>query len=240
MDSLRNKKVIILGGSSGIGLAVAKAVSADGAEVTIVSSNQERIDSALEQLPKSAKGRAVNLADEDQIATLFNTIDKFDHLLFTAGENLQINSIANTSLSDAKNFFEVRFWGAFAAVKYAAPNINPGGSIVLTGGCAAHRPGSGWSLVASVFSAMEGFVRAMAIELAPIRVSLVVPGLVKTELWAGMDTTEREEMFVHFSKLLPVKYVAPAEDVSETYLHLIKQKYITGQTVIVDGGFVLV
>jgi NAD(P)-dependent dehydrogenase (short-subunit alcohol dehydrogenase family) len=240
MNTLKNKKVVILGGSSGIGLATAKAAANQGAEVIIVSANQQRIDTALTELPENAKGFAVNLTDEQQVQNFFTQLGKFDHLVFTAGESLQLNKVADTPLADAKQFFDVRYWGAFTAVKYAASNINAGGSIVLTSGSAAQRPGSGWGLGASICAAMEGFTRAMAIELAPIRINIVAPGLVKTNLWNDMSESDRDGMFAHYADALPVKYIAGADDIAQSYIYLMCQPYSTGQRVVVDGGGVLV
>lgn len=240
MEKLKGKKVVILGGSSGIGLATARAAANAGCEVIIVSGNQQRIEKALAELPAGSKGVAVDLTIEEKISELFATVGQFDHMVFTAGESLQINAIADLEITDAKQFFNLRYWGAFAAVKYGAPHIKPGGSITLTGGCASLRPGKGWSLMASICAAMEGFTRAMAIELAPVRVNIVTPGLVKTGLWDDMESQERENMYTHFSGELPVKYVAGPDDIAETYLYLMQQNYSTGQVVVADGGYVLV
>jgi len=229
-----------LGGSSGIGLATAKAAAAQGAELVIVSSNQQRIDNALKELPAGSKGFAVNLADESTIKAFFEQLGKFDHLVYTAGESLQLINIADVAIADAKQFFNLRYWGAFTAVKYAAPNINAGGSIVLTGGVASLRPGAGWSLGASICAAMEGLTRTMAVELAPMRVNLVSPGIVRTNLWSDMADADREGMYTHYSSQLPVKYVAGPEDIAQTYIYLMTQPYGTGQTVVVDGGYVLI
>jgi NAD(P)-dependent dehydrogenase (short-subunit alcohol dehydrogenase family) len=238
--SLNGKKVVLLGGSAGIGLATAKAVADEGATLIIVSSNQQRIDNALKELPEGSKGYAIDLTNEQQVQNFFIQLGKFDHLVYTAGENLQLNTLTDTAVADAKQFFNVRYWGAFTAVKYASPHINAGGSITLTGGVASLRPGSGWSLGASICAAMEGFTRAMAIELAPVRVNLVSPGVVRTDLWANMTDTDREDMYTHLGNTLPVKFVADAADIAQSYLYLIRQQYSTGQIVVADGGYVLV
>jgi len=240
MENLNGKKVVVLGGSSGIGLATAKATADQGAEVIIVSSNQQRIDKALADLPANSKGLAVDLTDEEQISKLFTGIGQFDHLVYTAGETLQLGNIADTSIVAAKQFFNLRYWGAFTAVKYAAPYVNTGGSIVLTGGVASERPGKGWSLGTSIRAAMEGFTRAMAVELAPIRVNLVSPGIVRTDLWAGMADADRDGMYSHYSEQLPVKYVAGPDDIAQAYVYLMQQKYSTGQIIVTDGGYVLI
>ena len=240
MENLKGKKVVILGGTSGIGLATAKAAAAQGAELVIASSNQQRIDNALKELPAGSKGFAVDLTNEDAVQQFFNQLGAFDHLIYTAGESLQLINIADVAVADAKQFFNLRYWGAFTAVKYAAPYINKNGSIVLTGGIASLRPGAGWSLGASICAAMEGFTRAMAIELAPVRVNLVSPGVVKTNLWSNMTDEERDGMYNGIGNTLPVKRVGEAEDIAQTYLYLMQQHYGTGQMVVVDGGSVLV
>jgi NAD(P)-dependent dehydrogenase (short-subunit alcohol dehydrogenase family) len=238
--NLSGKKVVILGGSAGIGLATAKAAANDGAEIIIVSSNQQRLDAALQQLPAGSKAIAADLANEQQVKALFNTIGNFDHLVYTAGETLKLANIADVVLADAQRFFNLRYWGAFTAVKYAAPFISAGGSITLTGGIASSRPAAGWSLGTSICAAMEGFTRAMAIELAPVRVNLVAPGVVKTDLWSNMPEADRENFYTSVGNSLPVKRVGEADDIALSYLYFMRQQYGTGQSLIVDGGSVLV
>jgi NAD(P)-dependent dehydrogenase (short-subunit alcohol dehydrogenase family) len=240
MENLKGQKVVVLGGSAGIGFATAKAAANQGAEVVIVSSNQKKIDAALAELPAGGEGFAVDLTDEAQVSKLFTGIGKFDHLVYTAGEPLMLSNIEDTAVDSARQFFNLRYWGAFTAVKYAAPQINAGGSITLSGGSASSRPGKGWTVAASICSAMEGFTKAAALELSPLRVNMVAPGLVKTNLWDNMTEADRDGMYNHYSDLLPVKFVAGPDDIAQTYLYLMQQKYSTGQVVIVDGGLVLV
>jgi NAD(P)-dependent dehydrogenase (short-subunit alcohol dehydrogenase family) len=237
---LKGKKVIILGGSSGLGFATAKAAAAEGTKVIIVSANQQRIDAALKEIGNDSEGHAVDLSKEENIKAFFETTGKFDHLVYTAGENLNLNSMAETEVQKARDFFNIRFWGAFAAVKYGAPNINAGGSISLTSGTAGARPGPGWAVASSICAAMEGFVRALAVELAPIRVNSVVPGIVKTNLWGGMPEADREGLFKSYGEKLLVKRVGEAEDIALTFIYLMKQQYGTGQNIVIDGGGVLI
>jgi NAD(P)-dependent dehydrogenase (short-subunit alcohol dehydrogenase family) len=239
-STLAEKRVIILGGSSGLGLATAHAAADEGAKVVIVSGNQQRIDSALKELPEGTEGYAVDLAHEQNIKAFFDTIGNFDHLVYTAGENLVLNNISETNIEDAHNFFTLRFWGAFAAVKYGAPHINKGGSINLTGGIASPRPGAGWALAASICAAVEGFTRAMAVELAPIRVNQVSPGVIKTNLWNSMSETDRENLYTNVGNSLPLKRVGEAEDIAQAFIYMMKQQFGTGQVITVDGGAVLV
>jgi len=240
MESLKGKRVVIIGGSSGIGLATAKSVSSKGGLVIIASSNQQRIDRALKELPMESIGYAIDVTNEMQVKNLFERIGSFDHLVFTAGENLILGNVAETTLEIARNYFNIRYWGAFTAVKYAIPFINATGSIALTSGIASNRPNKGWALGASICAAMEGFTRAMAMELAPIRVNIVSPGVVRTELWGGMPESDREKMYTNIGNTLPVKRVGDAEDIARTFVYLLEQQYGTGQTLIIDGGTSLV
>lgn len=238
--SLEGKRVILLGGTSGLGLATALAAAAEGANVVVVSGNQERVDSALKELPEGSEGYAVNLSQEQDIKAFFDQIGKFDHLVYTAGENISLINISDLDVEVARNYFTIRFWGAFAAVKYGAPHINEGGSINLTGGTASPRPAAGWVLGASICSAMEGFMRTMAVELAPVRVNIVAPGVIKTNLWSGLTESDRDGLYTYIENTLPLKRVGEAEDVAEAFLYTMKQKFGTGQIIGVDGGTVLV
>lgn len=240
IQSLAGKRVILLGASSGIGLATARMAAAEGAGIVIVSGNQQRVDQALKELPVGSEGYAVDLGKEENIRDFFASAGRFDHLVYSAGENLTLSSIAQTDISQAKEFFTIRFWGAFAAVKYAAPLINEGGSIGLTSGTANIRPGAGWSVASAICGSMEGLVRAMAVELSPIRVNCVVPGVIKSPLWDSMDPQVRDELFQQVSKSSLVKRVGHPDDVAQGFLYLMKQRNGTGQSLLIDGGAALV
>jgi NAD(P)-dependent dehydrogenase (short-subunit alcohol dehydrogenase family) len=240
ISSLKDRKIILLGGSSGLGLATAKAAAAEGANVVIVSGNLQRINAALQELPGGSAGHAIDLGKEENIKAFFEKEGDFDHLVYTAGENLHLSGIGETGIDKARSFFTLRFWGAFAAAKYGAPHINRGGSINLTSGIASMRPGKGWALASSICGAMEGFVRAAAVELAPIRVNSVVPGVVRTNLWGNMTEGDRENLYRTVGDSLLVKRVGEAEDIARTFLYLMKQDFGTGQNIVIDGGMVLV
>ena len=238
--SFEGKKIVVLGGSSGIGLAIAKAAGREGAKLVVASSNQARVNEALKRLPPGAEGQAVDLGNEAAIAALFAQIGPFDHLAYTAADKLQLNRLADTDLATARKFYELRSWGALAAVKYARPNIRPGGSIVLTSGLAGLRPHAGWALGASVCGAVEGLTRALAVELAPIRVNAVAPGVVVSPLWDDMTEVDRTTLYRQTAERLLVRHVGETEEVAEAYLYLMRQTYSTGTVLRVDGGGALV
>ena len=151
-----------------------------------------------------------------------------------------MQNLADTDLKQARRAFELRYWAALAAVKYASKSISKGGSIVLTTGVAGQRPHKGWVVAASVCGTIEALTRALALELALIRVNAVSPGVVRTNLWQNMTAAERERLYESVGKNLPVGRVGEAHDVAQAYLFLMQEEFSTGQTLVVDGGTVLV
>ena len=239
-NGLHNKRVVILGGSSGIGLAVAEQAASQGAKLVIASSNAERVQKAIESLGGNAQGHTLDLSDEQAVETLFAKLGAFDHLVFTAGDSLHLHNLATTDLKQARRAFELRYWAALAAVKYGSKNIRKGGSVVLTTGVAGQRPQKGWVVAASVCGTIDALTRALAVELAPIRVNAVSPGVVRTNLWQSMSAAEREQMYESVGKSLPVGRVGEPHDIAQAYVFLMQEGFSTGQTVVVDGGTVLV
>jgi NAD(P)-dependent dehydrogenase (short-subunit alcohol dehydrogenase family) len=239
-NGFENERVVIVGGSSGIGLAVAEQVALQGAEVVIVSGNAARVQGAVKSIGGKAQGQAVDVSDERAVENFFANLGAFDHLIFTAGDSLQLHQLADTDLKQARRAFELRYWSALATVKYGSPQIRKGGSIVLTTGVAGRRPHSGWVIAASVCGTIEALTRALAIELAPIRVNAVSPGVVRTNLWQNMTSSEREGLYESVGKRLPVGRVGEAHDIAQAFLFLMNEGFSTGQTVVVDGGTVLV
>ncbi len=237
---LSEKRVVLLGGSSGIGFAVAQQAVARGARAIIASSNAERVKQAVAMLDGKAEGHTLDLSNERDIQNFFQKIGHFDHLVFTAGDALQLNVLAATELAQARRVFELRYWAALAAVKYGSPHIRKDGSIALTTGIASRRPQKGWTVAASVCGTIEALTRALAVELAPIRVNAVSPGVVRTNLWQNMNAEEREHLFESVGKSLPVGRVGEPDDIAQAYVFLMLEGFSTGQILVVDGGTVLV
>ncbi len=237
--NLKSKRVVVLGGTAGIGLGVARAAIAEGAKAVVASSSQARLTAALGAIGGQAEGRLVDLADEGATQSFFEQVGPFDHLVYCAGEPLQLLG-ADADLAVVRKFFEVRYWGAFAAAKHGHKLILPGGSIVLTSGTASARPlGPGWAAASSICSAMEGLTKALAVELQPLRVNCVAPGVVKTDLWSSMTDVERDAFYSAEADRLPVRHVGEVDEIAQAYVYLMKQTYVSGQTLYVDGGGLL-
>ncbi|MFJ8313182.1 MULTISPECIES: SDR family oxidoreductase [unclassified Streptomyces] len=236
--SLAGKRVVLLGGSSGIGFSVAELAAAEGARVVIASSSQDKVDRALKRLPDDAQGFRLNVTDEDEVRQFFAELGEFDHLVYTAGDPLQIKSFDETDVAQAQEFFKVRYWGAFTAARHGAAHIRKGGSIVLSSGSAGARPAKGWMVAASITSASEALGRALAVELGPIRVNVVRPGPTRTELWDG-SVAEPEELYQALGDKLLVGRVGQVSEVAQTYVYLMNNGFSTGSVVTVDGGHFL-
>jgi NAD(P)-dependent dehydrogenase (short-subunit alcohol dehydrogenase family) len=230
--------IVVLGGTSGIGFAVAQAAAKEGFGVTVVSSRQSSVDSAVAALP-GATGKVVDLAEPGAVAGFFAAHGDFDHLVYTAGEALSLMPLDTLDLDAARRFFQLRYFGMLAAVKAAAPHLRPGGSVTLTSGSAATRGGRGWSVGASICGAIEALTRSLAVELAPLRVNAVAPGVVRSPLWRGMGDADRERMYAEVGATLPVGRVGEVEDVARAYLYCVTQPWATGTVLAVDGGTVL-
>lgn len=240
MNELQGKRIVVLGGTSGFGLATAHAVASEGAEVIIVSSNIERVNKVVATLPANSTGYAADLASELQVQKLFDKIGALDHLVFTAGEKLPAAELNDIDIDNAKALFNLRFWGALMAAKHAGKHINKGGSITLTNGIVGMRPWKGWSIAASTCGAVESLTRSLALELAPIRVNAVCAGMVNTNLWSDIPEADRQSMFEQTGAQLPAGRIGEPEDIAQSYLYLMKEPFSTGQILVVDGGAMIV
>jgi NAD(P)-dependent dehydrogenase (short-subunit alcohol dehydrogenase family) len=237
--TLTGHKVVVIGGSSGMGLATARAAARAGAEVTIASSDKGRLDAALAELPEGCAGIVADTRSEEAIAALFDTVGSLDHLVYTAGDAVSPHPVAEVSLAEARHLLDVRFWGAVAAVKHAIPHLSPAGSITLTSGTVGVRPVPGFALGAAGVGATEGLARGLAVELAPVRVNVVRSGAVRTPMWEGMPQQQREGMFAAMAKRTLTGAIGEAEQIAATHLYLMENGFVTGTVITVDGGSVL-
>ncbi len=163
---------------------------------------------------------------------LCKRVGVLDHLFYTAGDELLLSPVAGIDLAAARRAFEVRVFGALGAVKHAAAAIRPGGSIVLTHGIAGARAQAGWAIGAAVCGAMEAMTRALAVELAPVRVNAVSPGLVRTPQWNPIPEPDREALFREGGAKLLTKRFGEAGEIAEAYCYLMENTFTTGQTLV--------
>ena len=235
---LAGKRVVVIGGGSGIGFAVAGLAHEAGAEVVIASSRAATVEAAVEHLPGSA-GRVVDLRVEAGVAAFFKDLGAFDHLVVTAGDwgGAMFAPTSDIDLDQARDGFVVRFWGALAAAKHGCRTIAPNGSITLTSGMLAHRPMKGAPIATAVGGAVEHLARGLAIDLAPVRVNAVCPGVILTDQVKQMMPEARLRSFV---APLPVPRAGSPAEAAKAYVYLMLNGYATGQILPVDGGGLMV
>jgi NAD(P)-dependent dehydrogenase (short-subunit alcohol dehydrogenase family) len=234
---LANSTVVILGGSSGIGLATAKAARAEGARVIITGRSRERLEKAAAELGSDVRTVAVDVTDEPGTRELFSSLDRVDHVFITAGAVL-FDPRLEAEHTAARPALDTRFWGAFHAAKLAAPKMGAGGSITFMSGTTAIRPLRGAAVATASCAAVEAFARSLAVDLAPIRVNTIQPGLVDTPF---LDTLgdRRAALMAEYSARLPVKRAGRPEEIADAVLFLMKNGFVTGITLTVDGGGIL-
>jgi NAD(P)-dependent dehydrogenase (short-subunit alcohol dehydrogenase family) len=237
--SLKNTRVLVIGGTSGIGLGVASAAAERGAIPIVVSRQQSSVDRALAQLPEQARGATVDLTDPDSLNRLAADVGDIEHLVFTAGESLALVSLDDLTPDIINRYYQTRLVGALSAIRVFRPRITSGGSITLTSGTAAEQPGFG-AMPVSICGAMNALTKALAVELAPIRVNAVAPGVVRTPLWRSFSETDRQALYEQAAQRLPLGRVGEATDTARAYLYCMEQEWGTGIVLTVDGGTVLV
>jgi NAD(P)-dependent dehydrogenase (short-subunit alcohol dehydrogenase family) len=237
--SLKNARVLVIGGTSGIGLGVASAVAERGAVPIVVSRRRASVDRALSQLPENARGATVDLTELSALQQAAVDIGDIEHLVFTAGEPLELAPLADLTPEVITRFFQTRFVGALTAVRVFGSRITPGGSITLTSGTAAEQPGFG-ALPVSICGAMNALTKALAFELAPIRVNAVAPGVVRTPLWDAMSEPDRQAMYDQTAQQLPLGRIGEVADTARAYVYCMEQQFGTGVVLTVDGGTTLV
>ena len=237
--ALTGQRIVVIGGSSGMGLATGQAAAEAGAVVTIASSSKERIDAALAELPDSCDGAALDVRDEAAVADLFARVGALDHVVFTAGDQADRRTLKELPIEQARHTFDVRFWGAVAVAKHAAPRIRPGGSITLTSGTIGVRPVPGAALASAGAAATEGLTRGLAVDLAPIRVNAVRSGAVQTPLWNGIPEPQRAAVFDNFARRALTGAIGQPEQIAAAHVYLMENQFVTGTVLTVDGGLIL-
>lgn len=228
--------VVLIGATSGIGLATARAAAVAGAKVTIGSRNPASVRRALAELADGVIGLTVDAASGQELSGFFDAAGEFDHFAYTAADPLAGAPLSDYTVDDAFRFLGLRLVHALDAVRLAVPHLRTGGSVTLTSGTAAFKGGTGWTLGAAASGAMVSVVRSLAVELAPIRVNAVAPGVVRSPLWSQMSDSDREQMYASTGQSVPLGRVAEVEDVAKAYLSLMDQDYVTGTVSVVDGG----
>jgi NAD(P)-dependent dehydrogenase (short-subunit alcohol dehydrogenase family) len=239
---IENKKVIVVGGGSGIGMAVAKAAFSKGASVMIASRNRQRLELAAAHIGEGVQIGSVDVTNEDSVRAFFEQVDQMDHLVSTPS-SLEARAagvmapVDRLPLETAHQFMETKYWGQVRLAKYGAPKLSVRGSITLTAGIASKRYVPNHAGISPSNAAIGAFAWLFAHEIGPKRVNAVAPGLVRTEAYNHMAESKRKRFFKDYAeKFLPVKYVASPDEIARTYIYVMECDYHTGDVICCDGG----
>lgn len=242
-DNLQGKTVLIVGASSGIGRAVAHASNQRGAHIILSSRSREKLEGVRAELaiPDRATVLPFDYLNREEVHAALAPLETIHHLVIpaVADENAKRSRFVEISDEMMRASFD-KFWGQVYVTQAAAPKMPAGGSITLFSSVAAFRPPqpqSGLSVMNAVQGAIAALGRSLARELAPVRVNVLVPGVVLTNVW---KPEERESLTQWMESSLPSQHVGQAEDIAHAVLYLMTNLYATGTLHFLDGGLQLI
>lgn len=228
---LSGKKVVVVGGSSGIGLSTAELAKKEGADVVIASRSAEKLNAAAGKI--GVRAIVADVTSDDSVANLFRQCGAVDHLVVTAAQ-LKTGPFKTVTMDDVRGTMEGKFWGAWRCARSA--EIKPGGSLTLVSGFLSVRPRPNSAIVGAANGALESLTRSLAVDLAPVRVNCVSPGIIDTPIRAAMPEAARRELLEKTAAALPVRRVGLGEDIAQQILAFMTNGFATGSIVYLDGG----
>lgn len=230
------EKVVVIGGSSGMGLASAKRLAVEGYQVVISARSSERIAQTLKTLAAECTGFVLDYADRAKIKAFFHAVGPFDHLVLAGAGPAAWGAFDELDPAALEGAFASKFWGYFHCLRAALPNIREDGSVTLITGAASRTAIPGTSGLAAINGAIERMGITLAKERAPLRVNVLSPGLVDTPAYDWMPPDQKQKMLQDTAAGLPLRRVGQPDDVAEAVHFLVRERYITGSVLDVDGG----
>lgn len=234
-SSLNGKTVLVIGGSSGMGLAVATKAAAAGARVHIVGRSPDKLAAAVAVIGGEAISHAADVGNEADVKALAHGLGRVDHIVLTAAQ-LVFKPFVQTTDEEIRSTFAAKFWGPVYVTRHFAAQLAKGGSITFFGGSAAYKASAGGSIVAAVNASLDGLARTLAVELAPIRVNVVSPGIVETPAWGFLPDASRQEVLKSIGAGFPVGRVGRVEELADAALFVMGNGFTTGTVLQIDGG----
>jgi NAD(P)-dependent dehydrogenase (short-subunit alcohol dehydrogenase family) len=233
MTKLAGKTVLVVGGSSGIGEAVARAFDEAGATVLIASRHADKLAQAATRLGGNVHTAVLDATDDASVEAFFASAGQFDHIVISAAQTAT-GAVRSLPLADAYAAMNSKFWGAYRIARLA--KIADGGSLTLVSGFLGIRPSKASVLQGAINAALDALARGLALELSPVRVNSVSPGLIATPLWDKFAPDARQAMFDAAAARLPAQRVGQPEDVANAVIYLATTPFASGSTVLIDGG----
>ncbi|MCA8283378.1 SDR family oxidoreductase [Burkholderia cepacia] len=230
---LNDQRVLVVGGSSGIGEATARAFAEAGATVTIASRDAAKLAASKDRIGYGVSTGVMDITDDASVRAFLDSAGEFDHVVVSAAQTAT-GPVRGLELDGTYAAMDSKFWGAYRIAR--AVRIRQGGSLTFVSGFLSVRPSKNSVLQGAINAALESLARGLALELAPVRVNTVSPGLIATPLWSKIDAEARDRMYEGAAARLPAGRVGQPEDVANAVLYLASTPYATGSTVLVDGG----
>lgn len=232
---MKKKKIIVIGGSSGIGKAVAEMASEWGNQVILTSRSLERAEATARAIGSSAIGRALDISDEAQVQAFFEPTAEIDHIYIAAG-GTKLGPLTEGKLEEHMGAFNTRLLGSLQVVRAAINKMNPGGSFVFTGGVSTDRPISGAWVSGLGTAAAEQLARVLVMEFPDFRFNAVSPGYTDTPMWDTIMGEHKDQLLADIAAKIPVKKIATPAEVAAAVLFLMSNASINGETIHIDGG----
>lgn len=236
---LDSKRIVVIGAGSGIGRSIAVAAAEAGSHLVLAGRTRRALEATAAMLSGPAEIHAVDATVEEEVAALFQSVGPFDHLVSTVSQGIA-GPIVKLETAAIAKAFTAKLWAPIFLVKHGAPLIAADGSFTFFSGIRAARPGPGTSITSLVNGGLEAFAKAMAMELGPVRVNVISPGIVDSgPFWDRLGAEGREKMFSDFAQKSPARRVGRPEDLAAAALFAITNPFLTGTVLAVDGGGLL-
>jgi NAD(P)-dependent dehydrogenase (short-subunit alcohol dehydrogenase family) len=233
---LMQEHVVIIGGASGIGLAAAEILLGDEFRVTICGRDPQRLASAGRRLRNEAGTVAVDAADPSAVAALFGGLGRFDHLVLAFGSNKGLGPFSTIDAKEVQLSFTQKVFPQFACAQAAQKYLNPKGSLTFLSAVSAFGAMPGAAGIGAANAAIAALVPTLARELQPLRVNAVAPGVTDTPWWDWCAPEQKSALFADFAGKTPVGRVGTSVEIGQAIVFLITNGFMTGQTIVCDGG----
>jgi NAD(P)-dependent dehydrogenase (short-subunit alcohol dehydrogenase family) len=231
-----HETLMVIGGTSGIGLATAHGAANAGADVIIVGRDKEKLGLAVAAVGAKSRGELVDAADRGALDALFARTARFDHLVLAASGGAGSGPLGALPGDDLKRGFDAKFWIHWDCLQAGLPFLSAQGSITLVTAASARMGNPNTSGLAAINGALGAMVLSLAHELGPIRVNAVSPGVIDTPWWLGRPEAMKRQVFGQIASTVPVRTVGRAEDMADAIIFLAGNRHVTGIILDVDGG----
>jgi NAD(P)-dependent dehydrogenase (short-subunit alcohol dehydrogenase family) len=237
MSTLQGTRILVIGRGTGIARAVVDAAVAAGANVIVAGRNPQKLADAY--TGEQVEVETVDVTDEASIEALAARLGTIDHVVTTASARAR-GKVGDLTPETIALSFATKAIGPILLAKHLAPIMSDSGSFVLSSGATAIRPSVGMLAVAGTNGAVDSITRGLAVELAPIRVNAVAPGTIDTGAYDGLGAENKAALFAQRSANNPARRVGRAEDVARAVIFALTADFVTGLSIPVDGGEILV